>query len=167
MDEESKDVFVLGIIKSRIKSFNKILKIAKVTPKELELVLEKLESRKLIVVNEKKGFFGKKIEINATEKGTEYLENRIHELEGKWNQMTQLYKSGDKQKLQKYMDENKISFKQMMFFGVIDMVMFSMMFSMVGMSMTNFISPQDMPQDMSDGAEMDSGGDGFDFDIGF
>ncbi len=60
MDEESKDVFVLGIIKSRIKSFNKILKIAKVTPKELELVLEKLESRKLIVVNEKKDSLAKK-----------------------------------------------------------------------------------------------------------
>ena len=96
------------------------------------------------------------------------LEYRIHELEGKWNQMAQLYKSGDKQKLQKYMDENKISFKEMAFFGILDMVMFSMMFSMLGMTMASFISPQDMPQDTASG-EGDIGGDGggFDFDIGF
>ena len=144
--------------------------MAKIEPSELNSVLEKLESRGLIDVKEKKGLFGKKIEINATEKGAKELEYRIHELEGKWNQMAQLYKSGDKQKLQKHMDENKISFKEMAFFGVMDMVMFSMMFSMLGMTMDSFIPPQDMPQDAA-GGDVDVGGSGdgggFDFDIGF
>lgn len=169
MDEEPKDVIVLGTIKSGVKSFNKICQVAKIEPSELNSVLEKLESRGLIDVKEKKGLFGKKIEINATEKGAKELEYRIHELEGKWNQMAQLYKSGDKQKLQKHMDENKISFKEMMFFGVLDMVMFSMMFSMLGMTMSSFIPPQDIPQDVASG-DGDMGGDdggGFDFDIGF
>jgi DNA-binding PadR family transcriptional regulator len=167
MNENPKDVIVLGIIKSGIKSFDKIFKMAKVSPEELNRILEKLESREFISVKEKKGLFGKKVEIFTTEKGAKELEHRIHELEGKWNQMTQLYKSGEKQKLKKYMDENKISFKEMMFFGVLDMLMFSMMFSMIGMSMDSFVSPEDMPQDMSDGADVDSGGDGFDIDIGF
>lgn len=143
--------------------------MAKIEPSELNSVLEKLESRGLIDVKEKKGLFGKKIEINAAEKGAKELEYRIHELEGKWNQMAQLYKSGDKQKLQKHMDENKISFKEMAFFGVLDMVMFSMMFSILGMTMGSFIPPQDMPQDAVDGDNGDMGDDGggFDFDIGF
>jgi len=168
MDEEPKDVIVLGTIKSGVKSFNKICQVAKVEPSELNSILEKLESRGLINLNEKSGLFGKKVEIHATEKGAKELEYRIHELEGKWNQMAQLCKSGDRQKLQKYMDENKISFKEMAFFGILDMVMFSMMFSMLGMTMASFISPQDMPQDTASG-EGDIGGDGggFDFDIGF
>jgi hypothetical protein len=62
--------------------------------------------------------------------------------------MTQLYKLGDKQELQKYMDENKISFKLMIFFGILDKELFSMMSSMIGMTMTDFISPQDIPQDI-------------------
>ena len=63
------------------------------------------------------------------------------------------------------MDENKISFKEMAFFGVLDMVMFSMMFSILGMTMSSFISPQDtVSGDEYMGS--DNGG-GFDFDIGF
>ena len=167
MDEESQDVIVLGTIKSGVKSFNKICQVAKIEPSELNSVLEKLESRGLIDVKEKKGLFGKKIEINPTEKGAKELEYRIHELEGKWNQMAQLYKSGDKQKLQKHMDENKISFKEMAFFGVMDMVMVSMMFSMLGMTMSSFIPSQDMPQDAGEDGDMGDDGGGFDFDIGF
>ena len=46
--------------------------------------------------------------------------------------------------------------------------MFSMMFSMLGMTMASFIPPQDMPQDA--GSQGDMGGNdegGFDFDVGF
>ena len=167
MGNGPKEAIVLATIKSGIKSFNKISKIAKVPPKELERFLEQLESEKLIVVNEKKGFLGKKIEINITEKGKKDLDDQIYELKGKWNQMTQLYKSGEKQKLQKYMDENKISFNQMIFFGILDVMMFSMMFSMIGMTMPNFVSPQDMPQDVGSEEGTNSAEDGFDFDIGF
>jgi DNA-binding PadR family transcriptional regulator len=131
-----------------IKSFDKISKVANIPPKELEQVLEKLESRNLIVVNEKKGFLGIKIEINITEKGEKNLENQIRELEEKWEQMIQLYKLEDKQKLQQYIDENKTSFKQMIFFGILDMSIFSRMFSMVELTMANYISPEDMPQDI-------------------
>ena len=38
--------------------------------------------------------------------------------------------------------------KQMIFFGILDMSIFSSMFSMVELSMANYISPKDMPQDI-------------------
>jgi hypothetical protein len=63
-------------------------------------------------------------------------------------QEAQLYKLEDKQKLQQYIDENKTSFKQMIFFGILDMSIFSRMFSMVELTMANYISPEDMPQDI-------------------
>jgi len=167
MEDEPKDVIVLGAIKSGAKKFDKIQKISKIDPDELNKILEKLEQRELIFVSEKKGLFGKKIEIFVSDKGNKELENRIHELEDKWQQMTTLYKSGDKIKLKQYMDENKLSFREFMFFGVMDMMMFSMMFSMIGMSMSDYVPIEEMPGDMDggDAGGMDDGG--FDFDIGF
>ena len=59
----------------------------------------------------------------------------------------------------------------MMMFGIVDMMMFSMMFSMIGTSMGSFIPAEDM-QGMDEGVgntgESDLGDDGgFDIDIGF
>ena len=70
------------------------------------------------------------------------------------------------------MDDNKSFLPMMMFFGIMDMMMFSMMFSMIGMSMSNYVPPESMPADSGDGGMADAGdggtGDGgFDIDIGF
>ena len=170
MDYEPKDVIVLGAIKSGAKKFDKIQKITKIDPKELNEILEKLEERKLIKVEEKKGWLGKKIEIQTTEKGDSEVEQRIHELQGNWEQMVQLYKSGDKEKLKDQMDGFRGFFPMMMFFGIMDMMMFSMMFSMMGASMSDYVPADQMPADMAEGGDMDGGGmddGGFDFDIGF
>ena len=87
--------------------------------------------------------------------------------------MSMIYKSGDKQKLQQYMDDNKTFLPTMMFFGIMDMMMFSMMFSMMGMAMSDFVPTESIPDgiDGIDGSESMDGGDfgdgGFDIDIGF
>ncbi len=172
MPEEPKDVVVLGAIARGIKKFDKIQKAAQIDGEELNEILEKLEKRELIQVEEKKGLFGKKIELKITDKGTKELEERIHELQDKWNQMSLLYKSGDKEKLKQYMDDNKSILPTMMFFGIMDIMMFSMMFSMMGMMMTDYVPAESVPNDMggeaaSDGGGMDSDGGGFDFDVGF
>ena len=148
MEEGPKEAIVLATIKAGIKSFDKISKVTNVPSKELEPVLEKLESRNLIIVNEKKGFLGIKIEINITEKGEKNLENQIQELKEKWNQMTQLYKLEDKEKLQQSIDENKIFFKSWIFLGILDKEIFSGMFKMVDLTITDYISPKDLPQDI-------------------
>jgi len=177
--EEPKDVIVLGAIKKGAKKFEKIQNAAQIDVEELNLILEKLEKRELITVEEKKSWFGKKIEIKITEKGSREVEERIHELQGKWDQMSLLYKGGDKQKLKQYMDDNKSILPMMMFFGVMDMIMFSMMFSMMGMMMTDYVPAESIPSDAGGDSSSDNGSDsggsdgggsdggGFDFDVGF
>lgn len=175
MSEEPKDLMILGAIKSGAKKFDKIQKITKLDPKEINDILEELENKGLIRVEEKKGWLGKKIEIKTTDKGNVELEHRIHELQQGWDQMVKLYKSGDKSKLKDYMDDNKSFLPTMMFFGIIDMMMFSMMFSMMGMAMSSYVPAESMPADMGSADSADAGGDdlggmddgGFDIDIGF
>jgi DNA-binding HxlR family transcriptional regulator len=175
MEEESKDIIVLGAIKHGIEKFDKIQKTTQIDSKELNNILEKLENIGFIKVKEKKGWFGNKIEIHITEKGFKEVDERVHEMQSKWNQMATLYKTGDKEKLKQTMDENKSFIPTMMFFGVMDMMMFSMMFSMMGIGMSNYVPAESMPDGGMDDGGMDDGGmddggmddGGFDFDIGF
>ena len=168
MESEPKDIVVLGAIKHGIKKFERIQKMTQIEPKELNLILEQLEKRGFIRVEEKKGWFGMKVEITTTEKGSNEVDERVHELQTKWNQMSILYKKGDKEKLKQEMENNKSIIPSMMFFGIMDMMMFSMMFSMMGMAMSDYVAPENMP-DAADGGmddgNMDDGG--FDLDIGF
>ena len=173
MEEEPKDVIVLGAIRSGAKKFDKIVRVTKIKPDELNKILEKLEGRGLIEVKEKKGFFGPKVELNTTEKGSREIDERIHELQEEWSQMVTLYKTGDKKKLKEYMDERRSFFPTMMYFGIIDMMMFSMMFSMMGIGMSDFFAgdPQGMEHandgDIGNAGDGDFGDGGFDIDIGF
>ena len=172
MEEEAKDLIVLGAINNGAKDFNKISKVTKIKPKELNSILEKLENRGFINAQEKKGWLGKKIELNVTEKGNREIEERVLELQGKWENMRNAYESGDKQKLQQIMKNEKSFLPTMMFFGIIDIMMFSMMFSMMGVAMSSYIPAEDMSQ-FDDGPTGDGLGDsgmddgGFDIDIGF
>ena len=168
MESEPKDLVVLGAIKHGIKKFDKIQKMTQIKPEELNSILEQLENRGLIKTEEKKGWFGTKVEITTTKKGSREVDERVHELQTKWDQMSLLYKTGDKEKLKQEMENNKSFIPSMMFFGIMDMMMFSMMFSMMGMAMSDYVAPENMP-DTGDEA-MEDGGieDGeFDFDIGF
>jgi len=170
MDTEPKDVIVLGSIRRGKKKFSNIQNETRINPEELNSILEQLENNGFINVEEKKGLFGKKIELKITEKGSDQLDKKIVEIQNKWKEMQSIYESGDKQKLQQKMEENKSFLPTMMFFGVMDMMMFSMMFSMMGIGMSNFVGSENMPAESTDNGGMDDGGmddGGFDFDIGF
>ena len=170
MDTEPKDVIVLGSIRRGKKKFSNIQNETRISPEELNSILEQLENNGFINVEEKKGWFGKKIELKITEKGSDQLDKKIVEIQNKWKEMQSIYESGDKQKLQQKMEENKSFLPTMMFFGVMDMMMFSMMFSMMGIGMSNFVGSENMPAESMDDGSMDDGGmddGGFDFDIGF
>ena len=171
MDEENKETVVLGAISRGVTKFDKISQETNVEPKDLEAILQKLENSGLIRVDEKKGLLGTKIEINPTEEGYREFERQLKFLQEKWNQLENTYKSGNKQELEQKLKEDKSFLPSMMMFGIIDMMMFSMMFSMIGASMGSFIPAEDM-QGMDDGSgDMDGSemGDdgGFDIDIGF
>ena len=170
MDTEPKDVIVLGSIRRGKKKFSNIQNETRISPEELNSILEELENNGFINVEEKKGWFGKKIELKITDKGSDQLDKKIVEIQNKWKEMQSIYESGDKQKLQQKMEENKSFLPTMMFFGVMDMMMFSMMFSMMGIGMSNFVGSENMPAESMDDGGMDDGGmddGGFDFDIGF
>ena len=170
METEPKDVIVLGSIRRGTKKFSNIQDETKISSEELNSILEDLENKKLIEVEEKKGWFGKKIELKITDEGSNELDRKIIEIQDKWKQMQAIYESGDKQKLQQKMEENKSILPSMMFFGVMDMMMFSMMFSMMGIGMSDYVSQENMSDGGMDDGGMDDGGmddGGFDFDIGF
>ena len=170
MDTEPKDVIVLGSIRRGKKKFSNIQNETRINPEELNSILEQLENNGFINVEEKKGLFGKKIELKITEKGSDQLDKKIVEIQNKWKEMQSIYESGDKQKLQQKMEENKSFLPTMMFFGVMDMMMFSMMFSMMGIGMSDYVSQENMDDGGMDDGGMDDGGmddGGFDFDIGF
>ena len=170
MDTEPKDVIVLGSIRRGKKKFSNIQNETRISPEELNSILEQLENNGFINVEEKKGWFGKKVELKITDKGSNELDKKIVEIQNKWKEMQSIYESGDKQKLQQKMEENKSFLPTMMFFGVMDMMMFSMMFSMMGIGMSNFVGSENMPAESMDDGGMDDGGmddGGFDFDIGF
>ena len=146
MDEENKETVVLGVISRGITKFDKISREANVEPKDLEAILQKLENAGLIKVDEKKGWLGTKIEIKPTEEGYREFERQLKILQEKWNQLENTYKSGNKQELEQKLKEDKSFLPSMMMFGIVDMMMFSMMFSMIGASMGSFIPAEDMEE---------------------
>ena len=80
MEQEPIDVIVLSAISKGTKKFDKISKVTKISSSELNDAFQRLKSRKLVVLTEKKGFFGPKKELNLTEKGSRELEERKFEL---------------------------------------------------------------------------------------
>ena len=157
----SKDIIVLGAIKAGINKFDKIQKIRHIEPKELDSILEQLENGGFIQVEEKKGLLGTKIEIMVTEKGSEKVGKQVLELKTRWNQMSTLYNTQDKENLKLYMDENRSVFPMMIFFGVMDMMMFSMMFGMIGIAMSDYVPSESIPE----GWDGSMGEGGFDTDV--
>jgi DNA-binding HxlR family transcriptional regulator len=146
VNTEPNDIIALGAIQAGIKKFDKIQKMTQIEPEELNSILEQLENSMFIRVAEKSGLLGKKIEIIITKKGSIEVDNQVHELQTKWNQMSTLYKTQDKEELKQFMDDNKSFFPMMIFFGVMNIGMFSMMFGMIGMKMSNYVPTENMPE---------------------
>jgi len=66
---ETKDMLVLGELNRGVKSFEKMQKIIGLKRNELISILDDLEKRGLMRVEEKSGPFGPKVELYATDKG--------------------------------------------------------------------------------------------------
>ena len=159
MEQEPNDVIILSAISQGAKKYDKIVRKTKIDGQVINSLLERLEDKGLITVVEKKGWFGPKKEIILTEKGNKELEERRFELQQNWEQMVDVWKGGDKQKLQQHMEENKSILPSMMFLGIMDVMMFSTMMGFMGLAMTSFMPDQYMDggHDMS---SHDTGHDG-------
>jgi len=146
MNTEPKEIIVLGAIKAGIKKFEKIQKIRHIDSKEADSILEQLENKGFVQVEEKKGFLGIKIEIGITDKGYKEIEKQVNELQTKWDQMSTLYKTEDKENLKQFMDDNKAFYPMMIFFGIMDLMIFSSIFEMIGISMSDYVPAESMPK---------------------
>ena len=76
METEPKDVIVLGSIRRGAKKFSNIQNETKISPEELNSILEELENKKFIIVEEKKGWFGRRIELKITKEGSNELDKK-------------------------------------------------------------------------------------------
>ena len=66
---ETKDMLVLGEISRGAKNFEKIQKITELERNELVSILDDLEKRGLMRVEQKSGLMGPKVELHITDKG--------------------------------------------------------------------------------------------------
>jgi DNA-binding HxlR family transcriptional regulator len=144
MEPEPNDVIILSAISQGSKKFDKIRRKTQIEVEELNSLLERLENKGFIIIVEKKGFFGPKKEIELTEKGKKEFEERRFELQKNWDSIVALWKNGDEQELQQYVDNNRSTIPSMMFLGIMDMVMFSSMMSFIGLAMSSFMPDQFM-----------------------
>ena len=148
---------VLDAISRDMKKIDNIAKVTKLSKDEVELIVNDLQTQKLITKQTKKGFFGnKKIEAFATETGFKILESKKQELVNKSKYLQQLYETGNKGQMQSYMDDNRMWMPMMLFSGLINAVMFTSMMSFMGMGM----NPAESTQSEAQPAE--SGGAGAD-----
>ena len=66
---QTKDMLVLGELNRGTKNFENIKKNTGLDSNDLNSILEDLEKRDLLMVKQKQGLFGTKVELYATEKG--------------------------------------------------------------------------------------------------
>ena len=162
---------VLDAIARGIKSIDKIAKATRLSKEEVELVVNDLSLQRLILKEEKKRRFfgGNKLEIKVTETGQKMLNSKKQELQQQAEQLRQWNKNGDTAQLQRYMnsDNNRSWMPFMLFSGIMDILFFTSMMSMMGMALNPMESQ--MAADSGGGGaeggagetETDSSGAGF------
>ena len=128
---------VLDAISRGMSSIDKISKVAKLSKTEIELIVNDLVFQRLINSNEKRGFLGrKKIELKITETGMNLLGNKKKELQDKVQEMQQYYDNGNKTQLESLMDSNRAWMPMMLFSGLMNILFFTSMMSLMGMAMS-------------------------------
>jgi hypothetical protein len=128
---------VLDAISRGMNNIGKISKVSKLSENEVELIVNDLVFQRLAISNEKRGFFGrKKIELKITEAGMNLLGNKKKELQDKVQEMQQYYNNGDRSQLESLMDSNRAWMPMMLFSGIMNILFFTSMMSLMGMALT-------------------------------
>ena len=135
-NESPNHFIVLDAISRGMKKIDSIAKVTKLTKDEVELIVNDLVTQKILIKNEKNGFFGnKKVEFHVAETGMKILNTKKQELAEKSERLQQLYETGDKSQIQSFMDSNRMWIPMMLFSGIMNMVFFASMMSFMGMAM--------------------------------
>ena len=146
---------VLDAISRGMSSIDKIAKVAKLSKTEIELIVNDLVFQRLITSNEKRGFLGrKKIVLKITETGMDLLGNKKKELQDKVQEMQQYYDNGNRTQLESLMDSNRAWMPMMLFSGIMNILFFTSMMSLMGLAMSPMESSL---AGSSEGGNADSG----------
>jgi len=145
---------VLDAISRGINNIDKISGVSKLSKGEVEQIVKDLVFQRLVIRNEKRGFLGrKKIELKITETGSSLLDSKKNELQENVHKMQQYYNSGDKSQLDSFMVSNRAWMPMMLFTGLMDILFFTSMMSLLGLA----LNP--MESSFSDaGANVDNSG---------
>jgi len=167
-NESPNHFMVLDAIARGMKKIDSISKVTKLSKDEVELIVNDLLAQKILIKNEKKGFFGnKKIEFDIADIGVKILNTKKQELSEKSDRLQQLYETGDKSQVQGFMDSNRMWIPMMLFSGIMNMVFFASMMSFMGMAMNPAESAVTEGQvDQTTAGAEDSGGATDNSDIG-
>ena len=136
VNESPNHFMALDAISGGINSIDKIAKVTKLHKSEVELIVNDLFNQRLITKTEKRGFFGnKKVRTSITETGVKLLNAKKQELDQQMQKVKQWYNNGDRSQLQDFMDSNRIWMPMMLFSGIMNIMFFTSMMSMMGMAM--------------------------------
>ena len=155
---------VLDAIARGIKDIDKISRTTRLPRQEVELIINDLSLQRLIIKEEKKRRFfgGKKVDIRISDTGTRILHSKKQELEQQTEQLRQWQRNGDTAQLQSYMesDNNRSWMPFMLFSGIMNVLFFTSMMSMMGMALNPMESQ--IAQESSSGGGGEEGGEGAD-----
>ena len=140
INESPSHFMVLEAISRGKDTVDKISSAVKLSKDEVSSIVNDLVVQRLATMVEKRRFFGKKMKIEITDTGKNLLGVKYQELKDNKQKLQQLYESGDKQQLQTFMDSNRMWMPFMLFSGILDVLFFTSMISMLGMAMNPFES---------------------------
>jgi hypothetical protein len=153
---------VLDAISRGVKEIDKISRTTRLPRQEVELIINDLSLQRLIIKEEKKRRFfgGKKVDTKISDTGTRILHSKKQELEQQTEQLRQWQRNGDTAQLQSYMesDNNRSWMPFMMFSGIMNVLFFTSMMSMMGMALNPMESQ--IAQESSSGGGGEEGGEG-------
>ncbi len=133
--ESPKHFMILDAISRGVADSGKIAKVTKVDKAEVEMILNDLSVQRLIVAEQRKGLFSKKIQVRITDSGRKLLSFKKQELEEKSKHLESMYRNGDRRGLESFMDNNRAWIPMMIFSGIMSALVFGSMMSFMGMAM--------------------------------
>jgi hypothetical protein len=158
VNESPNHFMALDAISGGINSIDKIAKATKLHKSEVELIVNDLFNQRLIIMTEKRGFFGnKKVFTSITETGVKLLNAKKQELDQQMQKVKQWYNNGDRSQLQDFMDSNRMWMPMMLFSGIMNIMFFTSMMSMMGMAMNPMESQMAGGEGADTGSTTESG----------
>lgn len=133
--ESPKHFMVLDAVSRGVEDAGKIAKVTKTDKAEVEMILNDLAVQRLVVAEQKKGLFGKKLQARITDTGSRLLSSKKQELEEKARELSAMYRNGDRKGMESFMDDNRAWLPMMIFSGIMSAMIFASMMSFMGMAM--------------------------------